>query len=138
MEHLPEDIVRTSDVIGKDVRSTDGEDLGRVEEIVMDKVSGHVRYVVITLGGFMGFGEDYFAFPWKSISYDGEEEGFVLNVAKDKLKRNMDFLKIIGLIWPLGQTPLIDITSSARKTINMGFNEFKTHITAAMQKKSKW
>ncbi|MBA2709601.1 MAG: PRC-barrel domain-containing protein [Tatlockia sp.] len=93
MEKLPKDIVRTSDVIGKNVQSTDREDLGRVEEIVIDKVSGQVRYVVITLGGFLGFGEDYFAFPWKSISYDADEEGFILNVEKDKLKKEYGFSK---------------------------------------------
>lgn len=86
-------IVRTEDVIGKEVKSPNLESLGEVEEIVLDKNTGQTRYVVLSFGGFLGFGEDYFAFPWKSISYNKAEECFILNVDKSKLKQEYGFDK---------------------------------------------
>lgn len=93
MDNHSENIVRTIDVIGKDVKSPQLETLGEIEEIVLDKLSGQARYVVLSFGGFLGLGEDYFAFPWKSISYDKAEECFILNVSKDKLNRDYGFDK---------------------------------------------
>jgi sporulation protein YlmC with PRC-barrel domain len=86
-------IVRTDDVIGKEVKSPQLESLGEIEEIVLDKLSGQTRYVVLSFGGFLGFGEEYFAFPWKSISYNVQEECFILNVDKSKLKKEYGFNK---------------------------------------------
>ncbi len=93
MDNHSENIVCTDDVIGKDVKSAQLESLGEIEEIVLDKVSGQARYVVLSFGGFLGLGDDYFAFPWKSISYNKEEECFILNVSKEKLKREYGFDK---------------------------------------------
>ncbi|WP_242604472.1 PRC-barrel domain-containing protein [Legionella gresilensis] len=93
MQYHSEDIVRTEDVIGKEVKSPNLEDLGTIEEIVLDKYNGQARYIVLSFGGFMGFGDKYFAFPWKSISYNKEEECFILNVDKDKLNRDYGFDK---------------------------------------------
>lgn len=88
---LNNSIVRTDDVIGKEVKSLQLESLGQIREIVLDKISGQTRYVVLSFGGFLGFGEDYFAFPWKSISYNKEHECFILNIDKSKLKKEHGF-----------------------------------------------
>ncbi|WP_454783555.1 PRC-barrel domain-containing protein [Legionella sp. WA2022007384] len=86
-------IVRTEDVKGKDVKSPELESLGEIEEIVLDKFTGEARYVVLSFGGFLGLGEKYFAFPWKSISYNPDEECFILNINKSKLKKEYGFDK---------------------------------------------
>ncbi|AYK03140.1 PRC-barrel domain-containing protein [Legionella sainthelensi] len=86
-------IVRTDDVKGKEVKSPELESLGEIEEIVLDKFTGEARYVVLSFGGFLGLGEKYFAFPWKSISYNKGEECFILNVDKTQLKEEYGFDK---------------------------------------------
>lgn len=93
MQELSENVVRTVDVIGKEVFSPDQEKLGRIEEIVLGKVSGKVKYFVLSFDTFMGFGGKYFAFPWQSIDYNKNEESFILNVEKDKLKESQGFDK---------------------------------------------
>lgn len=93
MDNHSENIVRTDDVIGKEVKSPNLESLGEIEEIVLDKMNGQTRYVVLSFGGFLGFGDDYFAFPWKSISYNNREDCFILNIDKSKLKREHGFDK---------------------------------------------
>lgn len=93
MEKHSEQVVRTCDVIGKKVVSPQNEDLGKIEEIVLDKVSGEVHYAVLSFGGFLGLGDKLFALPWKSLNYDTEVDGFVLNVDKERLKSAPGFNK---------------------------------------------
>lgn len=93
MEKHSENIVRTEDVIGRDVKSPQLEALGEIEEIVLDKYNGQAKYVVLSFGGLLGLGESYFAFPWKSISYNKNEDCFILNVDKSKLKKENGFDK---------------------------------------------
>lgn len=92
-EDVPSSVVKTSEVIGVDVENTQGEDLGSVEEIILDKVTGNVRYVVLSFGGFMGMGDKLFALPWNSLSYDENKGSFILNVAKEKLEKAPGFNK---------------------------------------------
>ncbi|MBA4697403.1 MAG: PRC-barrel domain-containing protein [Legionella sp.] len=94
MEKHSENVVRaTKDVVGKEVKSMALEDLGKIAEIVLDKQSGEARYVVVAFGGVMGLGKEYFAFPWRSISYNKMEECFILNVNQEKLKQAHGFDK---------------------------------------------
>ncbi|KTC88735.1 PRC-barrel domain-containing protein [Fluoribacter dumoffii] len=87
------EIVKSDDVKGKEVKSPNMESLGEIEEIVLDKVSGQAKYVVLSFGGFLGMGEKYFAFPWKSIHYNDNEDCFILNVDKSQLKQEYGFDK---------------------------------------------
>lgn len=82
---LPEDVVKTSEVIGVDVENNDEENLGTIQEIILDKVEGQVRYVVLSFGGIFGLGGKLFALPWKSLHFDEERDCFILDVDKEKL-----------------------------------------------------
>ncbi|MFN8769681.1 MAG: PRC-barrel domain-containing protein [Neisseriaceae bacterium] len=93
MKEHSEHVVRTADVIGKSVVDKDKENIGKIEEIVLDKVSGQTRYAVLSFGGFMGMGSDYYAIPWKTLSYSPEEDAFTVNIDKDKLKSASGFDK---------------------------------------------
>ncbi len=91
MEVNTNQVVKASDVVGVDVMNKEGEDLGEIKEIILDKISGEVRYVVLSFGGFLGLGDKLFALPWKAISYDQEEDAFILNVDKERLKNAPGF-----------------------------------------------
>lgn len=84
-------IVRSNEVIGVAVKNSHKESLGKIEEIVINKSSGQVCYVVLSFGGLLGMGEKYFAFPWKSISFSKEDTCFILNVDKERLKNAPGF-----------------------------------------------
>ena len=86
-------VVKSHEVIGVKVKNKEKEELGKVEEIVLEKISGQARYVVLSFGGLLGMGDKYFAFPWKSISYSPAEECFILDVDKNKLKEERGFDK---------------------------------------------
>ncbi|MGH6611986.1 MAG: PRC-barrel domain-containing protein, partial [Burkholderiaceae bacterium] len=46
--------MRLSQLIGKDVRNAQGEDLGDIKDVILDVNNGRVHYVVLSFGGFLG------------------------------------------------------------------------------------
>jgi PRC-barrel domain len=82
----------TVSLIGSDkVESTpvygaDDQKIGTVQRVMIDKVSGKVAYAVISFGGFMGIGEDYYPMPWPNLKYDTRLGGYRVGVTEDQLK----------------------------------------------------
>lgn len=70
------------------------DDLGEVKDLMIDPVSGNIVYAVLTFGGFMGFGEKYFAIPWEAFYLDtARKEEIILNIPKQKLEQAPGFDK---------------------------------------------
>jgi len=90
---LSSEVVKSKEVIGVSVKNKAGENLGEIYEIILDKHKGYARYVVLSFGGFLGIGDKLFALPWEVISYNPEEECFILNIDKEKLKNAPGFDK---------------------------------------------
>jgi len=93
MKDHSNDVVKTADVIGKNVINRENEKLGKIEEIVLEKVSGQTRYAVLSFGGFLGLGDDLYAIPWQAMEYCPEENSFIINIDKEKLKTASGFNK---------------------------------------------
>ncbi len=93
MSELSYQLVKSDQVIGVNVINNEREDLGKIEELVLDKQNGHVVYAVLSFGGVMGIGDKLFALPWKALSYNKEEEAYVLPLNKEKLKNAPGFDK---------------------------------------------
>lgn len=71
---------------GDEVINAAGEDLGEIEEVMIDVDSGRVAYAVLSFGGFLGMGEKLFAIPWAALHLDQERESFQLNVDAETLE----------------------------------------------------
>lgn len=67
------------------VKSSQDENLGEIEEILVEPQTGKIQYVVLGRGGFLGIGEKHVAVPWEALSLQAENQ-FTLNVDKDRLK----------------------------------------------------
>ena len=78
--------VKASSMIGTDVVSPKGENLGDVKEVVIDPRTGRVAYAVVAFGGFLGMGEKLFAIPFSAFSYNVEKNEYVLDISKERLK----------------------------------------------------
>jgi len=92
-DHSSKIVKANAEVIGREIRNQNKEDLGRVEELVLDKVSGNVRYVVLSFGGFLGLGDKFFALPWKQLEYSPEDKSFIIGLTKEKLEKAPGFDK---------------------------------------------
>lgn len=77
--------VRLSSLMDSKIQSSDGENLGELEDLLIDPQTGQVKFAVLGRGGFLGFGEKHVPVPWKAIQVKSERE-FTLNVDKEKLK----------------------------------------------------
>lgn len=84
---------KSSDLIGKNVTNSGGENLGEIEDIVVEPKSGRILYGVLSFGGFLGMGDKLFAIPWQALQLSGDAEAFTLNVDKDRLKGAPGFEK---------------------------------------------
>jgi sporulation protein YlmC with PRC-barrel domain len=79
-------LVSAGTVTGNPVRNLSGEDLGKIEEIMLDSASGRIAYAVLSFGGFLGMGDKLFAVPWVALSLNDDQDGFVLNVDPEVLE----------------------------------------------------
>lgn len=79
-------VLSASTLTGDSVRNSQGEDLGKIEDLMIDVSSGRVAYAVLSFGGFLGMGDSLFAIPWRALRIDQEEECFVLDVERDRLE----------------------------------------------------
>lgn len=73
-------------LMGDRFRNPGGDDLGTLEEIVLDLDRGRIAYAVLASGGFLGLGDRYFAIPWDMISVDTEEKELVVDLDRDRLE----------------------------------------------------
>src|SRR5712675_3064855 len=86
------DARETANLIGSDkvegtaVYATDGSKIGSIQRVMIDKISGKVAYAVVSFGGFLGMGEDYFPLPWNALKYDTRLDGYRTNITESQLK----------------------------------------------------
>ena len=86
-------ILSSSSVTGDEVVNTQGDGLGRIEDIMLDVDDERIAYAVVSFGGFLGFGDKLFAVPWGALKLDAENQRFVLNETKERLENAPGFDK---------------------------------------------
>lgn len=79
-------LIGSDKVQGTNVYGADDKKIGSVQRVMIDKISGKVAYAVISFGGFLGMGEDYYPLPWPNLKYDLRLEGYRVGVTEDQLK----------------------------------------------------
>jgi sporulation protein YlmC with PRC-barrel domain len=87
------EVLRTKDIAGDRVRNVAGENLGKIEELVIDVNTGRVAYAVLSFGGILSMGNKLFAIPWQALQVDPKNKEFVLNVDKTRLENATGFDK---------------------------------------------
>lgn len=86
-------VMGATTLCGDRVRNSAGENLGKIEELMIDLPSGRVAYAVLSFGGFMGMGDKLFAVPWSKLTVDEDNHEFVLDVDKRTLENAPGFDK---------------------------------------------
>ena len=65
---------RASDTIGANVVGANGENLGNVEDIVLDRNENRIAYVIVSYGGVLGFFDKHFAVPWQAFGQTADRD----------------------------------------------------------------
>jgi hypothetical protein len=92
-------LIGSDKVQGTNVYGADDKKIGAVQRIMIDKVSGKVAYAVISFGGFLGLGEDYYPLPWPNLKYDTRLDGYRVGVTEDQLKGAPKFSQSTDWNW---------------------------------------
>ncbi len=82
--------IRGSDLLGSSLRNDVDDDLGTIDEIIINRGTGRIEHVVIREGGFLGFGGSHVALPFEALVINPAEESVALNVAADAIGKGED------------------------------------------------
>ena len=70
-----------------DVKNPQGQELGEVEELVLDAQNGKIKNVVISTGGVLGIGAKRVAVPWDQVNPAIDELAFIVGMTKEELQQ---------------------------------------------------
>jgi hypothetical protein len=76
-------LIGSDKVEGTPVYRSDGENIGTIERLMIDKESGTVAYAVVSC---RGLGDDYYPLPWSLLSYDPALDGYQAEITEHELK----------------------------------------------------
>jgi hypothetical protein len=80
-------------ILGAKVINAQREDLGTIEDIILDARDNRVAYAILSFGGFLGLADRHFAIPWEALSLDLSQKIAVLDIDKDRLRNAPGFEK---------------------------------------------
>lgn len=86
-------LLSASTITGDDVCNMQDEELGKIQDLMLDVSEGRIRYAVLASGGFLGMGDRLFAVPWKALRHDKANHRFTLDVDIERLKNAPGFDK---------------------------------------------
>jgi len=87
----PHRLIASNRVEGTAVYNRTAEKLGRIEYFMVDKISGHAEYAVMSFGGLFGLGGKYYPIPWSALSYDSDQGGYVVELTRQQLEKAPSF-----------------------------------------------
>jgi hypothetical protein len=79
-------LISADKVEGTAVYNRMGDRLGTVHTVMIDKYTGQVAYAVMSFGGFLSIGESYHPLPWKVLTYDTRQGGYVVDLDRSRLE----------------------------------------------------
>lgn len=72
-------VVSASTLAGYRVRNRRNEDLGAIEELMIDPESGCIAYAVLCFGGFLGVGDKLYAVPWERLQLNADDRVLIFD-----------------------------------------------------------
>jgi hypothetical protein len=84
-------VVACESIAGAIVLGAGGEELGRLEHVMLDVRRGRLAYGVLAHGGVFGLGARLFAVPWEAFALDAARHCLVLGIDRETLERSPGF-----------------------------------------------
>jgi hypothetical protein len=87
-------LIASDRVEGTPVRRTNGQKIGTIERVMIDKLNGNVAYAVLTFGGFLGMGRKHMPIPWSRLHYDPKLGAYQIDLSDrdlDAIRADEDF-----------------------------------------------
>jgi hypothetical protein len=78
---VPSDRVEAATVCGRD-----GQNIGTIERLMLEKKAGTVAYAVVKCGGFLKGDIHYYPLPWNSLNYDVARKAYKTDLTLEELR----------------------------------------------------
>src|ERR1035438_5530501 len=75
-------LIAAEKVKGTNVYNLAGDNLGTVDDVLIDKISGRAIYAVMSFGGFLGMGKKHNSLPWGTLKHDEKKVIYLINMEK--------------------------------------------------------
>jgi len=79
-------LIGSDKVEGTAIYRSNGDRIGTVDRVMIDKLSGKVAYAVMSFGGFLGIGDDHYPIPWSLLTYNTDLGGYEVNISDVQLR----------------------------------------------------
>jgi hypothetical protein len=79
-------LIASDKVEGTAVYGRDGDRIGSIQRIILEKRGGRVAYAVLSFGGFWGIGDEYYPLPWEKLTYDESLDGYRIDLTKEQVE----------------------------------------------------
>jgi len=79
-------LIASDRVEGTRVYGAEGEHIGAIERVLLEKRGGRVAYAVLSFGGFLGMGQDYYPIPWEKLRYDEKLDGYRVDLTRQQVE----------------------------------------------------
>ncbi len=84
-------LTRAQALLGSRVKNAAGEDLGKVEELVVDTTRQVAHYAVLSFGGVLGLGDKLYAYPVRTLRPTSAAGELTLDMARERLQQAPGF-----------------------------------------------
>lgn len=68
------------------VKSRDGDKIGTLNALMVNKRTGQSVYAVLTIGGFLGMGKAFYPLPFSLLSFDPTNDTYVVTIDRRVLE----------------------------------------------------
>ena len=92
-------LIESDRVEGTTVYDPNGNSIGSIKRLMIEKISGKVAYAVMGFGGFLGMGEDEHTIPWNKLTYDTSLGGYRTDVTEEQLRGAPTFYRDRDYDW---------------------------------------
>ena len=79
-------LIESDRVEGTTVYDPQGNNIGSIKHLMIEKISGRVAYAVMSFGGFLGVGTEEHPIPWSKLTYDPNLGGYRTDVTESQLR----------------------------------------------------
>jgi hypothetical protein len=85
--------LRDEEILGADVFSPEGTLLGQINDLLIDRATGHVRYVIIDFADFLGPAPtgSHYPLPWPMLTYDPALDQYTLDISEAQLRNAPEY-----------------------------------------------
>jgi hypothetical protein len=76
-------LTAASTMRGSSVFNTALEELGHIEDVIIEEPAGRIAFAILHTGGFLGTGAHHYPLRWEKLRFNVEMDGYIVDVDND-------------------------------------------------------